>query len=136
MDETGGGTYVLVGNYDWQTSAASTSAPIVGRVMPPYGKVGATITIGGLNFSSTAESNAVKFNGTAAIVTSATVTQIVTTVPFGATAGPLTVTAAGATGASGADFVVTTATNAALEGTWKLINPPGRLPDRAYAQSG
>ena len=54
---------------------------------PATGSVGATVTIIGANFSPTPANNIVTFNGSAATVTTATVTQLTTTVPTGATTG-------------------------------------------------
>lgn len=141
VDETGSGTFALVGSYDWLTSAVSGAAPALTSLSPPFGPVGTSVTLRGLNFSAAAPGNVVKFNGVAAQVIDATATQLVTTVPAGATAGRVTVTTAAGTGTSGADFAVTTATNAALAGTWKLTNPPAGYevaimlnPDNTYVE--
>ncbi|TAD93715.1 MAG: hypothetical protein EAY75_00830, partial [Bacteroidetes bacterium] len=80
------------------------TAPTIASFTPASGGIGATVTITGTNFSTTASSNVVKFNGTAAIVTSATATSIVTTVPVGTTTGKITVEVAGKTATSASDF--------------------------------
>jgi len=64
-------------------------APSITQLSPDSGFVGATVTIIGANFST--ELNVVSFNGTEAVVTSATATTIATTVPEGATTGNVTV---------------------------------------------
>jgi N-acetylneuraminic acid mutarotase len=64
------------------------------------------VTITGSNFSEVASSNEVKFNGTKASVSSASATELTTSVPSGASTGKITVTVNGQTGTSVADFVV------------------------------
>src|SRR5262249_38315334 len=61
------------------------------------GSAGATVTITGTGFSVTADDNTVKFNGTAASVTSATTTSLTVTAPTGGTTGKVTVTTDGGT---------------------------------------
>lgn len=73
---------------------------------PNKGPVGTSVTIYGTGYSTTPASNAVKFNGIAATVASATATKLVATVPSGATTGKITVTVAGNTATSLTDFVV------------------------------
>ncbi|MEO9872624.1 YCF48-related protein [Ekhidna sp.] len=79
--------------------------PTVVSLDPVSGDEGATVTITGTNFSTTASENEVSFNGTAATVTAATVTTITTTVPVGATTGPVTVTVLGQV-VTGPEFTV------------------------------
>jgi hypothetical protein len=126
VDESGGGTYALLGTYDWTTLSASGTAPTISAVSPPSGAAGATVTITGANFGATTASNTVKFNGTEALVASATATQIVTTVPAGAATGAISVTTAGITASSSAAFTVTTDDNAALVGLWRLSTLNGQ----------
>jgi YD repeat-containing protein len=73
---------------------------------PETGPASTVVTIRGQGFSATASSDAVKFNGTVATVTSATTTSLVTTVPAGATTGPISVTVNGNTATSSNNFVV------------------------------
>ena len=75
---------------------------------PKAGPVGIEVTIIGTNFSTTASSNTVKFNGTTATVSTATVTELKVTVPTGATTGKITVDVVGETATSVADYTVTT----------------------------
>ncbi|HTP66935.1 MAG TPA: IPT/TIG domain-containing protein [Geobacteraceae bacterium] len=84
-------------------------SPIISGFSPTSGPVGTSVTISGTNFSTTPASNTVKFNGTAATVTSSTASQIITTVPAGATTGPISVTVAGNTATSSTSFTVTSA---------------------------
>lgn len=66
----------------------------------------ATITIAGANFSTTATSNIVKFNGVAATVTSASANQLTVLVPSGASNGKITVETGGNTVTSNTDFTL------------------------------
>ncbi|MEO6150376.1 MAG: ice-binding family protein, partial [Mucilaginibacter sp.] len=75
-------------------------------VSPQSGIVYSAVTISGSNFSTTAANNIVKFNGVNAVVKSATSTELVVTVPFGATSGEVTVTANGTTSTSANNFKV------------------------------
>lgn len=86
-----------------------TPTPSITGFTPSAGAVGTTVVITGLNFSAIASSNAVTFNGTAAVVTSATTSQLTVTVPAGATSGAITVTVNNKTGTSASIYSVTTA---------------------------
>jgi hypothetical protein len=88
------------------TFSTAGASPAISGVSPASAPVGATVTITGTNFSTTPANSAVSFNGTAAVVTSCTSTRIVTTVPSGATTGPITVTAGGNGAMSAASFIV------------------------------
>lgn len=73
---------------------------------PLSGAVGTEITITGTNFDSTTPANnVVTFNGIPATVTSISSTQIVTTVPAGATSGLINISV------DYANFVLTSASN-------------------------
>jgi len=93
------------------TNDEDISAPVITAFTPGQGAAGTTVTISGLRFSSSMANNIVKFNGTTATVSSASATQLVVTVPTGATTGPITVTVNGLTATSSADFTVTTASS-------------------------
>src|SRR5262245_46852549 len=73
---------------------------------PSRGPVGTQVTLQGQGFSATPSVNRVTFNGTAATVLAATSTQVVVTVPPGATTGPIAVTVSGNTATSDRQFVV------------------------------
>ncbi|MEP1094087.1 MAG: IPT/TIG domain-containing protein [Cyclobacteriaceae bacterium] len=76
-------------------------------VTPTVGMVGTEVILMGDNFSSVASENVVRFNGTQAVVNSASQTEISVNVPEGATTGPVTVTVNGtAIEQQGADFIV------------------------------
>lgn len=81
---------------------------------PPNGPVGTTVTISGTGFSATPAENAVAFDGVAATVTSATATQLVATVPAGASTGAIGVTAPGGSATSSRAFTVDSAVGAPI----------------------
>jgi hypothetical protein len=66
--------------------------PTISAINPNRGPVGTSVTITGTNFSTTASDNQVRFANIAGTVQSATATTIVTSVPAGSVAGPITVT--------------------------------------------
>jgi hypothetical protein len=78
----------------------------ISSITPEKGFVGTTVTINGSNFSSVLSENDVKFNNTSAVVTSASATQLVTTVPAGASTGRIKVTVAGSAATSPQIFTV------------------------------
>jgi hypothetical protein len=80
--------------------------PTLTSFSPTKGAFGRQITITGTNFSTTAASNTVLFNGVQASVVSSTATSIVATVPNGATDGKISVTVKGQTATSAANFDV------------------------------
>lgn len=75
-------------------------------VAPGSARVNTSVNIQGFGFTSPPSSNQVSFNGTPATVMSANSTSIVTTVPTGATTGPITVTNANGTATSSVAFTV------------------------------
>jgi hypothetical protein len=75
----------------------------ISRFFPGCGLAGSTITINGTNFTGT---SAVQFNGTSASFSVISDTTINTTVPNGATTGPIRVTTPGGTATSAASFVI------------------------------
>lgn len=99
--------YDAVGNLTGITRQTSSTLAIF-QFTPSSGPVGASVTIYGTGFSATPASNTVKFNGTTAIVATASTTVLTTTVPAGATTGTISVTVAGVTATSSASFTVGT----------------------------
>jgi len=73
---------------------------------PKLGLVGITVTISGTGYSSTPGENSATFNGTPAQVVSATSTEIVTTVPAGASTDMISVTTALGAATSSEAFTV------------------------------
>ena len=94
-------TYDAVGNL------LSVTVVSISGFSPTSGKVNTSVTITGTGFSATPSQDMVYFNGTAASITSATTTQIVTAVPRGATTGPITVYAPDGSATSSSSFTVT-----------------------------
>ena len=84
----------------------TVSAPAISAVTPTEGPVGTAVTILGQNFDAQAQMNVVKFGTTAALVLSATTTQLETVVPAGLAAGSVGVSVATRGGASTISFMV------------------------------
>ena len=70
-------------------------APTITSINPTFGIAGASVTITGKNFDPVAANNTVKFNGTAAVVASATATSLVVTAPASGSTGTVTVATSG-----------------------------------------
>lgn len=97
--------YDAVGNLLAITRRPATQAAIL-AFAPNRGAVGSLVTIVGTGFSPTASQNTVTFNGVHATVTAATATRLETSVPAGATTGPLAVTAPSGTATSTTVFTI------------------------------
>ena len=109
---TVGPTDTVIYKYDAVGNLLSISHQSSGQVSiiqfsPASGPIGATVTIDGTGFSAIANQNTVTLNGVTAAVSSATSTQIVATVPAGATTGPIGVTSPNGSATSAANFTVT-----------------------------
>lgn len=78
---------------------ATSQPPVINSISPTSGRVSQQVTITGSNFDPINPANdIVKFSGvTATSIVSVSVTQIVVSVPAGATSGPVTVTSNGLT---------------------------------------
>ena len=100
-------TYDAVGNLLSISRQSSTLVSVI-QFTPTSGLAGTVVTIFGTGFSPTPSGNTVTFNGTAAVVTSSSETQIVTTVPAGATTGLISVTTSAGSDSSDVSFVVGT----------------------------
>ncbi len=99
---TTGGTATATPNFIVTTSP---TLPIITSFTPPAGPVGTVVNIFGVNFTNVLT---VRFNGVAAIFAAVSSTQITTTVPVGATTGPITITTAGGIATATPNFIVTT----------------------------
>lgn len=88
--------------------------PIITGFSPATGTFGTVVTITGMNFSGSTDGNVVYFNGTAATVTQASSTQLVVTVPTGATTGKISISVNDSTVTSGSDFTVTASSTSGL----------------------
>src|SRR5205823_4300700 len=101
-------SYDSVGNL-LSISRQGTNQITISSFTPSSGLPGASVSILGSGFSSTPSQNTVKFNGVTATVTSSSNTQILTTVPAGATTGTISVQNSNGTATSGTAFTVLTA---------------------------
>jgi YD repeat-containing protein len=113
----------LVGITDSQKGSAAYSYDAVGNIVgiatttpgqtslldftPKSGPIGTSVTITGTDFSSSSQQDSVTLAGAAATVNSATSSQLIASVPAGATAGPITVSTPNGTVTSSASFTVT-----------------------------
>ncbi|MBS1914664.1 MAG: IPT/TIG domain-containing protein [Bacteroidetes bacterium] len=68
-----------------------STAPSITSISPNSGFANTSVTITGTNFKTLASDNTVKFNGSAAAVTSASATTLIVTAPSGGTTGHVTV---------------------------------------------
>jgi hypothetical protein len=120
---------------DSATNPCNGPAPTITSFAPPSGPVGASVTIGGMGFTSSA---AVAFNGAAALVTFMNATTLMATVPSGATTGAISVTTATGTATSASNFTVTvpvlTASPTTLTGL--AATPGAASPAQRYQLSG
>lgn len=93
----------------------------IAGLTPLIGHVGATVTVSGTGFSAVLADNTVKFGAIVATVNTATGTQLVVTVPQGASTGPISVTVGATTATSAASYVVRRPTIATFAPT--AVNP-------------
>jgi YD repeat-containing protein len=97
--------YDAVGNILSITRQSSSQLAVI-SFTPQSGPVGTTVTINGTAFSPTASQNTIQFNGTTASIVSASTTQLVVTVPAGATTGPISVSTGAGAVSSSSNFTV------------------------------
>jgi alpha-tubulin suppressor-like RCC1 family protein len=98
---------VTSSNAELTVNLPPPGVPFITGFSPLKAFPGATVAIFGTNFSSIANSNIVYFGAVRATVTSASVTNLVVTVPVGATLAPITETVGGLTAFSTALFLPT-----------------------------
>jgi hypothetical protein len=97
----------------WKNVVPSTGAnpppavPVITAFAPSSGGPGTIVNIQGLNFSAAAGSNIVYFGAVQAVVTEASPSNLVVTVPAGATFAPISETVNGLTAYSGPAFLAT-----------------------------
>ena len=101
-------------------TVTSATAPTITLFSPTSGPVGDNVTITGTNFTG---ATAVAFNGKAASFTVVSDTQITTSVPAGATSGPIAVTNNAGTTASSTSFTVVPAILSFSPGSGVLGTP-------------
>jgi len=102
-------TTVTVSNVFGSAQIAFTvtpPVPIIDALSPASGPVTRLVKINGTGFSNNPSENLVRFNGVIAPVYSCTPIEILTSVPVGATSGPVTVTTNGGV-SNGVNFTVT-----------------------------
>ncbi|MGI8838889.1 MAG: beta strand repeat-containing protein, partial [Pyrinomonadaceae bacterium] len=107
--ETATYTYDSVGNL-LSISRQNSNLPSISEFSPNGGAFGAPVTIYGTAFGATPGLNTVKFNGVTATVVSSSTTQIVTSVPAGATTGPISVNTPTGLTTSNTPFTVSAST--------------------------
>ena len=81
--------------------------PVITSFSPPSGAAGTVVNISGLNFDPTPGNNIVYFGAVQAVVTAASATNLVVTVPVGATYAPITETVNGLTAYANQPFMPT-----------------------------
>lgn len=102
---TGPITVTTPGSGPLTTTTRFTVTPAITSFAPTSSPVGTGVTITGTNFTG---ATAVSFNGAAATFTVSNSGTVTTTVPAGATTGPITVTTLDGTATSATSFTVTT----------------------------
>lgn len=90
-----------------QAPVAQAAAPTISSFNPTSGPIGTSVTITGTGFQDASVVNDVEFNNTNATFTVNSDTQITTTVPAGATDGPIDVSDSEGTATSASNFDVT-----------------------------
>ena len=119
---------VAVYNYDAAGNIVSITRQTTATVSiieftPDKGAVGTSVTIYGTGFNVTPAQNNVSFNGVAATVTAASATQLIVTVPAGASTGPITVTTQNGSAVSTTSFEVLQSLS--ITGFTPTIGTPG-----------
>lgn len=122
--ESAGYVYDATGNLTSITRRNSNLPSVIGFT-PGAGPAGASVTIYGTSFGTMPAQNAVAFNGVAATVTSTTATQIVTSVPAGATTGLVTVNTPTGLATSAAPFTVTGTSAPTITGFTPTVGAAG-----------
>ncbi|WP_161554292.1 beta strand repeat-containing protein [Stenotrophobium rhamnosiphilum] len=87
-------------------NSVAVSALTISGFTPAAGAVGSQVTIYGTGFDPVPANNIVAINGTSTLVSSASATQLVTSVPTGASTGKITVSNPTGSAVSAANFVV------------------------------
>jgi len=88
------------------TVTTASSGPVITSFAPTVGSAGAAVTVSGTNFQTNAADDVVDFNGQAAVISSASSTNLGTTVPAATGSGPITVTTQFGSAVSSSDFFV------------------------------
>lgn len=104
----------------------ASSALSVLSLVPVRAASGASVTLSGTGFSTTAASNKVTFGTKTATVTSASATRLVVTVPSGAVKGPVSV-AVGTASAASAETFTPALGNPSVTSYAPTSGPPGTV---------
>lgn len=104
---TAGDYYISVFRNSVPAGQHMWPAPVISSFSPLSAHVGATVTITGNHFTASTAGNVVYFGSVKAKVTAASATQIMVTVPPGATYSPITVTTNNLTAFSALPFTTT-----------------------------
>src|SRR6267154_5776156 len=115
------------------TPFSPAGPPVITSCSPQSGTVGMVVTISGTNFSPTAAANIVYFGAVQAAVLSASVTNLVVTVPVGATFSPITETVGGLTAYANAPFLPTFLSSGVFTNTSlgpQIVLPAGSGPNK------
>jgi hypothetical protein len=83
------------------------TVPVITSFSPQLGIIGTVVNVSGLNFDPTPANNTVYFGAVQAVVTAASATNLVVTVPVGATYAPITETVNGLTAYADSSFLPT-----------------------------
>ncbi len=119
--------------------------PKISSFIPTMGGPGTSVTITGINFSSTPPDDLVKINGVTATVTSASPTSLVVSVPPSATTGYISVTVNEQTGTSAKGFIVPPITTSTLPTTYNeggkltasiTLNDASKVSEVVFASKG
>jgi uncharacterized protein YjbI with pentapeptide repeats len=116
---TPAGTFSSANNF---TVTSDSGTPTINNFSPTAGPAGTAVTITGANFTG---ATAVRFNGTNANFTLTSATQINTTVPTGATSGPISIITPAGTVTSSASFTVTSQPVPTISGFSPTSGPIG-----------
>jgi RHS repeat-associated protein len=116
--------YDAVGNVLSISRYSAATVSII-QMTPSSASTGAQVIIYGTAFSATPSQNTVTFNGVTATVSSSSATQIVTSVPAGATTGTVKVVSASGSASSSSAFTVTASATPTITGFTPTIGKPG-----------
>lgn len=122
--ETAVYTYDSNGNILSISRHSSSQISIIGFT-PNNGAASTTVRIYGTGFSAVATQDSVKFDRVQATIKSASATEIVTSVPTGATTGPISVTAPGGSVSSTTPFTIGPSKSPTITGFAPNIGSPG-----------
>lgn len=122
--ETARYVYDATGNIVSVSRYRSTQVSII-QFTPNSGPTSTTVKIYGTGFSGTSTQDKVKFNGVEATIVSASSTEIVTTVPVGASTGLITVATPTGSTSSTQPFIIGLAKSPTVTGFTPRIGSPG-----------